>query len=425
LQLVLIIFSGLATIFVSRRLSGEMLPALIAKLNQRSFAGGIIATIRPLLLPLVWLVLLAAATVVVEALLRQFAGEASPELLWIGVKLLTAWVVIRLAATMFRDTGFSVPITLIVWAIVALYIFGLLDEVTKVLDSFAFQLGAMRVSVLSVVKGILMLAVLLWLASLVGRLIEARLSSVTAMTPSTRVLLTKTLRIFLVIAAILIALSTVGIDITAIAVFSGALGVGLGFGLQKVVSNLVSGMILLMDRSIKPGDVIEVGNAFGWITKLGARYAAIVTRDGKKYLIPNEDLITQQVVNWSFTNTAVRLHIGFGVSYNSDPRRVIKLAEEAARGVGRVLNNPPPACRFVDFGDSALKFDLRLWVSDPESGVENVSSEVRLRIWDAFKANDISIPFPQQDLHIVSAPALKEPQGLWSGEKNAGPPGGD
>lgn len=405
-QVLLAVLSGLAAFFIARRVGGRVLPSLAERLGHRAFVGGLIATIRPLLLPVVWLILLASSAAIFEASLHEVDKKASSELLWLGVNLLMAWVVIRLAATMFRGTGFSVPIAVIAWIIAALIILGLFDEVTALLDATSFELGKLHISILSVIKGILMLAILLWGSSLTGRLIEARLAAVSTVTPSTRVLLGKTIRIALVIAAILIALATVGIDITAIAVFSGALGVGLGFGLQKIVSNLVSGMILLMDRSIKPGDVIEVGEAYGWISKLGARYAAIVTRDGKEYLIPNEDLITHQVVNWSFTNKAVRLHVPFGVSYESDPRLVMKLAEEAARAISRVLTSPPPACRFTAFGDSALLFDLRIWVSDPESGVENVSSDIRLKIWDAFKENNISLPFPQRDLHIISAPGL-------------------
>ena len=215
-------------------------------------------------------------------------------------------------------------------------------------------------------------------------------------------------RIALLTIAVLVGLTSIGIDFTAVAVFSGAIGVGIGFGLQKVVSNLISGMILLLDRSIKPGDVIEIGEAYGWISKLGARYAAIVTRDGKEYLIPNEDLITQQVVNWSFSDRAVRLKIGVGVSYQSDVRKALDLMMEAAQENDRVLKAPPPATRLIGFGDNSVDLELRIWVNDPEAGVVNVASDIRLAIWDKFHAEGIEFPFPQRDLHITAADGLRD-----------------
>ncbi len=198
-------------------------------------------------------------------------------------------------------------------------------------------------------------------------------------------------------------MSTVGIDLTAFAVFSGAVGVGIGFGLQKVVSNLISGVILLMDKSVKPGDVITVGETYGWINTLGARYASVVTRDGTEYLIPNEDIITQQVVNWSYSNNAVRLKIPIGISYKADVRKAIALCLEAAAEVERVVDQPKSVCLLKGFGDSSVDLELRIWISDPQNGVSNVKSQVLLLVWDKFHAHDIEIPFPQRDLHIRSA----------------------
>lgn len=182
---------------------------------------------------------------------------------------------------------------------------------------------------------------------------------------------------------------------------SGAIGVGLGFGLQKVVSNLVSGIIILLDKSIKPGDVISLGDTFGWINTLGARYASVVTRDGKEFLIPNEDLITNQVVNWSHTNDFVRLDIFFGTAYGDDPHAVRKIAVEAARTVDRVLTTRPAVCHIVGFGDSSVDYILRFWITDPTGGLTNVRGAVYLALWDAFKENNISIPFPQREIKVL------------------------
>jgi small-conductance mechanosensitive channel len=188
-----------------------------------------------------------------------------------------------------------------------------------------------------------------------------------------------------------------------------AIGVGLGFGLQKVVSNLVSGVIILLDKSIKPGDVISLGDTFGWIQTLGARYASVVTRDGKEYLIPNEDLITNQVVNWSHSDEFVRLDIHFGTAYGDDPHLVRRVAIEAAQGVNRVLASKPPVCHIVGFGDSSVDYILRFWISDPTGGLTNIRGNVFLALWDAFQANGISIPFPQREVRVLGEAAEASP----------------
>jgi len=199
-------------------------------------------------------------------------------------------------------------------------------------------------------------------------------------------------------------MSTIGLDLSSFALLGGARGVGIGFGLQKVVSNLVSGLILLLDRSIKPGDVIEIDNTYGWINSLRARYASIITRDGKEHLIPNEDLITNRVVNWSFSDKNIRVRVPLGISYDSDPRKAMELCVEAARSSGRVLNDPEPRCLLTEFGDNSVNLELRFWINDPSNGVGNARSEVLLSIWDKFKEAGISIPFPQRDLHLRTWP---------------------
>jgi small-conductance mechanosensitive channel len=207
----------------------------------------------------------------------------------------------------------------------------------------------------------------------------------------------------LIVIAAVFAMSGLGIDLTAFTIFSGAVGVGLGFGLQKVVSNFISGIIILMDRSIKPGDTISLGETFGWIRELRARFVSVVTRDGRDYLIPNEDFITREVINWSFSNELVRLDVAFGVSYDSDPHQVVSLAIEAARDVDRVVQSKDPVCWMTGFGDSSLDFLLRFWINDPQNGITNIRGKVLLALWDSLKANGIRIPFPHREI-IMKTP---------------------
>jgi small-conductance mechanosensitive channel len=253
---------------------------------------------------------------------------------------------------------------------------------------------------LLVIKAVFVIAILLWIARRLGLVIDRRLQQLATLSPSMRALTGNLVRIALISVALLIGLNTVGIDLTAFTVFSGAIGVGIGFGLQKVVSNFISGIILLLERSIKPGDVIEVGSTFGSVTYLGARYASVRGRDGKEYLIPNENLITNQVVNWSYSSSLVRLDVQFGVAYASDLYAVRELAIKVARRTKRVVASPAPLCHVTGFGDSAVNMLVRFWIEDPANGVTNIKGDVLLGLWDAFHEHKIEIPFPQREIHI-------------------------
>ena len=195
-----------------------------------------------------------------------------------------------------------------------------------------------------------------------------------------------------------------GIDLTALAFFSGAFGLAIGFGFQKTFGNLISGIILLMDRSIKPGDVIVVGESFGWVEKIGIRAVSVVTRDGKEHLIPNENLMTQEVENWSFSDKNVRVRIPVGVSYDSDMVQVQDLMLQAAKESPRVLDEPKPNVWMTEYGDSSVNFEVLVWISDPESGVGNVRSDVLNRLWWLFQEAGVQIPFPQRDLNVKHWP---------------------
>ena len=327
--------------------------------------------------------------------------------------LLTAWIMIELASTLVTNPSVARTISITAWSVAALNIFGLLDATMTLLDSWSLSIGEVRLSPLSVIKITLSLWFALWFANALSSLLERRLEQSKETTASTRVLVTKLTRISLVLLAILIALSSVGIDLTALAIFSGALGVGLGFGLQKIFSNLVSGVILLMDKSIKPGDVISLGTTFGWINYLGLRYASVITRDGIEHLIPNEELITQRVENWSYSDRLVRLKAPIGISYDADVRLAIKLCVEAALEAPRIQKTPEPKAQLMGFGDNSVNLELRVWIDDPEAGRANILSEVLLIVWDKFHEHGISIPYPQRDLHIKTVLGQKDINALY------------
>jgi small-conductance mechanosensitive channel len=273
-----------------------------------------------------------------------------------------------------------------------------------VLDSVALTVGAVRISLLIVIKAVLVIAVLLWAALGLAGLIGARIRQATGLSPSVQALTGNLLKIALISLALVIGLNTVGIDLTGLAVFSGAVGVGLGFGLQKIVSNFVSGIILLLEQSIKPGDVIEVGHTYGSVTSLGARYASVHGRDGKAYLIPNETLITNQVVNWSYSSSLLRLDLMFAVPTDADLHEVREFAVNAARQVKRVVGTPAPVCHITEFGDNAIQLMLRFWIEDPANGVKNVKGDVYLALWDAMRAHGVSLPNPQREIRIRELP---------------------
>jgi small-conductance mechanosensitive channel len=338
---------------------------------------------------------------VLRAALQELAVPIGIDLLGIAMKLAVAWVVITALSSLIGNPLANRIAAVSAWTIAALSILKLLGPVHDALDSAAIVLGGLRVSALLALETTVLLLIALWVASALSNFLDRRLQALADLTPSIKVLLSKLIRAALITFAVLVVLSSVGIDFSALALFSGAVGVGLGFGLQKIVSNLVSGIILLADKSIKPGDVISVGNTYGWVDTMGARYTAVVARDGREYLIPNEDFVTQRVINWSYSNDRVRLDVPFGVSYASDPHQIRALAVAAAAVVARVLETPKPACHLTAFGPSSLDFMLRFWISDPAKGVTNVRSEVMLALWDSFKRAGIEILYPVRTLQVT------------------------
>ncbi|KEO54379.1 mechanosensitive ion channel family protein [Thioclava pacifica] len=324
----------------------------------------------------------------------------------LAATLVTAWLIVGLVARLIRNGFLRAIVRWGAWIWVTLYYLGLWDETVKILDGAAVEFGGFRITAYALLKAMVLTTILLSIARIVSGQTSARIRTNEDISPSMSELVIKVMQVLLYGAALFIGIKAVGFDLTGLAVLSGAIGVGLGFGLQKVVSNLVSGVIILMDKSIKPGDVISLGETFGWINSLGARYVSVVTRDGKEYLIPNEDLITGQVVNWSHSNEFVRIDLHFGTSYHDDPHRVRKLAVEAAQSVGRVLKDRPTVCHITGFGDSSVDYILRFWITDPVEGLTNVRGAVYLALWDAFHENGITIPFPQREVRVLEGSQL-------------------
>jgi small-conductance mechanosensitive channel len=319
----------------------------------------------------------------------------------------TAWLLVGLAGRLIANRLLRRIVTWGLWIYVTLHYVGLTGKVGGFLDGISITLGDFRLSALSVMKALVVTTILVTLARFVAQSSTRRLRGNQDMSPAVQELAVKTLQVLLYGSAFFMGLKAIGFDLTGLAVLSGAIGVGLGFGLQKVVSNLVSGIIILLDKSVKPGDVISLGDTFGWIASLGARYVSVVTRDGKEYLIPNEDLITGQVVNWSHSNEFVRIDLFFGTSYNDDPHLVRKIAVEAAVSVPRVLKNRPAVCHITGFGDSSVDYILRFWITDPVEGLTNVRGSVYLALWDTFKEHGITIPFPQREVKVLPGSVLR------------------
>ncbi|MCA1439424.1 mechanosensitive ion channel family protein [Ensifer sp. IC4062] len=350
-----------------------------------------------------WLFLIAWLWIADVVLLR-FGWPSYRWLVATALTLVAAWFVIAVLTRIIRNQMLARVVAVAGWLYFAFYALGLDGAILTALDGIAVNLGAARLSMLLVLKAIVLSAALIWLAVLIGNMSSHWLQQSADLTPSLKVLISKLIKISLIGIAGAIALSATGIDLTALTVFSGAVGVGIGFGLQKVVSNFISGIIILLDKSIKPGDTITLGETFGAIRDLRSRFVSVITRDGKEYLIPNEDFISQQVVNWSFSSEYVRIEVDFGTSYDSDPHEVARIAVETAKAIPRVASAySQPVCWMTAFGSSSLDFKLRFWISDPSNGLTNVRGEVLMALWDAFKAAGISIPFPHREI-IMKTP---------------------
>jgi len=379
-------------------LSGWIEPRLEARARGIKGMPGLLRIVVAFLRRFEWLFFAILLTLAYVAT-TLIGWPGNNYLIYAAMLLSAAWLLIAVMSYAMRSRSLRKLFAFAAWVYVAAKVLGIADDVAVLLDSAGFNVGNLRLSLLTALQAALLLGVALWLSFSLGNFFDRRIQTIDELTPSLRVLLGKITRITLIILAALIVLSGLGIDLTALTVLSGAVGVGIGFGLQKVVSNFISGIIILMDQSIKPGDTISLGDTFGWIRELRARFVSVVTRDGREFLIPNEDFITREVINWSFSDKYVRLDVDFGVSYDSDPHEVIRLAIEASGSVDRVdASRRPPVCWMTEFGDSSLNFKLRFWIDDPQQGLTNIRGKVLLALWDCFKEHGINIPFPHREL---------------------------
>tara|TARA_R110002073_G_scaffold44777_1_gene123938 strand:+ start:3272 stop:4624 length:1353 start_codon:yes stop_codon:yes gene_type:complete len=386
--------------FALRKQISKFLDQLFSLALLQRFKANAIRILTPVIGP-------ALAYVFLSAVLYVFI-QAEIDHFWIrlGANLVGAWAIIRLLTSMITEPFWARTAALAGWTIAAMNILGWLGPTMGFLDSIGGGIGGGRVSVLSALQAVILLILLYWLASRVAAILSNRINKLPSLNPSARLLIGKSVQVVLLTAAILLAVSSLGIPLGALAIFSGAVGLGIGFGLQKIFSNLVSGVILLLDRSIKPGDVITLDETYGRVNSLGMRFASVITRDGMEHLIPNEEFITTKVINWSFSDHAVRIKRAIGVSYDTDITKAMDLVVEASESVPRVLSSPKVKCLLRGFGDNSIDLEVRFWIADPGQGVNNVSSEVLVAIWQSFKEHGVEFPFPQRDVHLRSSDPL-------------------
>ena len=346
---------------------------------------------------LIWLVLAIALRVepwppLASAILGLFAAVAAALLVRHVARGLrvSRWVSWLLAAFLFV-------------AILADAVGGL-KPLMQALDRIAYTIGSRRLSLLNLVQIAAALLALYVVVRFINRLAGAAIHRTTGLDPAQQLLAQKLVGILVLTVAFFVAIDLAGIDLTALAIFSGAFGLAVGFGLQKTFGNLFAGIILLWDRSIKPGDVIVVGDSFGTVNKIGVRAVSVITRDGKEHLIPNEELMTREVENWSYSNTNVRLHIPVGVAYDCDLPLAQQLMVQAASESRRVLNVPKPSVWLRAFGDNSVEHEILAWVGDPDAGIGSVQSEILNRLWQLFREHGIEVPFPQRDIRVKEWP---------------------
>jgi small-conductance mechanosensitive channel len=361
---------------------------------------------------------LVALLLVILARGLLFASHFDVTILDAAIRLIGAYVVVRVGVFLFAASlgnkswmqHWENRVTLLIWLAIAAEYLGWLDPIISTLDSVGVAAGKSRITVWSILKLLFTLTLFVLVAAWISRWVERRLKKLSNLAPSTRIGIAKFANAFLIALSILMGLNAAGVDLTALTVLTGAIGLGLGFGLQSIAANFVSGFVLLMDRSIKPGDVISLSGQsgtstenFGWVQELRGRYVVVRDRDGIEMLVPNQQLIANAVINWSYTDPRIRLKLPIRVSYQDDPELALQILLTACEGQRRVLHDPLPVSRLMHFGDSGIELELRFWISDPQDGVNNVRSDVNRAIWRLFKENNISIPVAQHEVRVHNA----------------------
>lgn len=353
----------------------------------------------PLLFPLLAFFTLSIA----KPFAQRYAGHDEWAAAMMKVALALAGA--RALLLFIKSRGVAYFIASVLLLLVLLDVTGFMASTRAALEGIAFNFGKLHLSVLGLVQGLIILVIVFWVASALSSTLENYLLRSSRLNYNTRALIVKFFRIIVYFIAFLTTMSAMGIDLTALAIFGGALGVGVGLGLQKITANFVSGVTLLLEKSIKIGDLIEVGTSTGWVRQMNVRYALIETMDGRDLMIPNETLISTQVTNWTHSNDLARVEFLVGVSYDTDSEMVKKLALEAIKEHEKSLQTPPPTCHLREFGDSALIFRITFWISDVKEGRAGPQSDVMIALHKKFRANGIDIPFPQR---VLYQPDIKE-----------------
>jgi len=364
--------------------------------------------------PWVLFPLLAWLLVQVGGPLLQLLIPHSQKLLGVAELLLLAMFSIRVLVYLLRHvfTGAWLPrweriIAAGIWIIYALHAVGVLPEIARTLDAISFHVGKTHFSLLTIIQGVFSVGMTLLTALWLGRVIERRLLAASVIDLNVRVVINKVVRAGLIVLAVMIALPLVGIDLTVLSVFGGALGVGLGFGLQKIASNYVSGFIILLDRSVKLGDLIHVDGRQGTVSELTSRYIVLKLLDGTDVLIPNEALVTSTVVNLSYKDRKIAVGVPVQVAYGTDLELALQLLVAVTKGESRIAVDPAPGALIRGFGDSGINLELMVWVLDPENGTGGLRSDLNLKIWKAFQAHGIEIPFPQREIRMIGGDTTK------------------
>jgi small-conductance mechanosensitive channel len=350
--------------------------------------------------------------------LRAALSASSTDVTIIDVfmQLIVALLIVRLGVYLLRLVlgakswvrAWESRLTLALWIVISFQLLGWFDKVESTLDAIDLLPGKSTFSLWSLLKGIVVVTGFIVVTSVIARTIERRVMTIDALALSTRIGISKFAHFFLVGLGVLLGINAAGVDLTALTVLTGAIGIGLGFGLQAIASNFVSGFVLLLDKSIKPGDVISFTGTtgtstenFGWVQELRGRYIVVRDRDGVETLVPNQNLITSSVINWSYSDQRVRLRLPVMISYDSDPERALALLVDAAAHHPRILKDPAPVSRLMSFEDYGMRLEARFWIRDPMNGVNNVRSDINREIWRLFKEAGIRIPVAQHEVRVL------------------------
>jgi small-conductance mechanosensitive channel len=405
LQLAVILIAVLFALWFSRQVRNtERAKSALVQRGPRARITEALLIVSP---HLAALVIIGAFGAVVHAL------RAPSNLVDLATTLAGLLLLIRLGVYMVRVSvgnrtkGWGNLITFVIWGVLALHVLGWFEPLVHAFDSVGIHTDKSRISLWSVLKILFTVGAFILIAVWMARWVERRLMAMQGLALSMRIGIAKFAQTFLIALSIMLGLNATGLDLTTLNVLTGAIGVGLGFGLQAIVANFISGFVLLMDRSIKPGDVISFTGStgtstqgFGWVQELRGRYVVIRDRDGVETLVPNQHLILNSVINWSYTDPRVRLKLPVRLSYKDDPEAALALMLKASEGQPRILRDPPPVSRIMGFNDYGFDLELRFWISDPQEGVNNVRSDVNRAIWRLFKEHGTTIPVAQREVRL-------------------------